>query len=299
MMWELPENSNLTLSAPPDRTEFETFRMGGRTQPLCLLHRAFAEDAWQRRRSRGASFSSGSSQISDESYDDTDVSMPELASSDVRLTPSSNCSDFAMTDIKKIVSQAGQSSSEPLSNFQLQAMFPVWGSMMTGSARSSSDAPVCPSLERPASTKTRPADKRKCNYLCSLFLTTTGSMAKVAATEFAWRARPVSPRASGGQLVAATLWIAAPPGFFLSSDRFLFSNDRAFLSMTSSGGCALSAHTVSRTRSQIFGSGIWMWLGTIASSSWTGTSASSGTILARGFAHTECAIAMFQATLNY
>ena len=42
-------NSNFTLSTPPDRTELEnlevsaTFRMGGRTQPLCPLHRVFAE----------------------------------------------------------------------------------------------------------------------------------------------------------------------------------------------------------------------------------------------------------------
>ena len=64
-MWELPENSNLTLSAPPACTEFESldaiafFKTGGLAQPPCLLHRAFAEGAWQRRRSRGGEFSPG------------------------------------------------------------------------------------------------------------------------------------------------------------------------------------------------------------------------------------------------
>ena len=37
------------------------------------------------------------------------------------------------------------------------------GSMMTGSARAGSDAPVCASLEWLASAKSRPADKRKCS----------------------------------------------------------------------------------------------------------------------------------------
>ena len=57
---------------------------------------------------RGNDAGAVSSQISDESYDDTDVSMPELARSDARLTPSSNGSDDTMMDIEEIVSQAGQ-----------------------------------------------------------------------------------------------------------------------------------------------------------------------------------------------
>ena len=79
-----------------------------------------------RRARRSASLSSGSSQISDASYADTDASMSESASSDARPTPSSNGSDVTMTDIEEIVSPAGQMGSEPLSNFQMQAMFPVW-----------------------------------------------------------------------------------------------------------------------------------------------------------------------------
>ena len=78
------------------------FRMGGRTLPPYPLHRVFAEGAWRRRWNRGASFSSGSSQISDASYADTDASMSELASSDARLT------------------------SELPPNLQMHPMSPVW-----------------------------------------------------------------------------------------------------------------------------------------------------------------------------
>ena len=101
-MWELLGNSNLTLSAPPDGAEFESlesiafFRTASRTQPPCLLHRAFAEREWQRRRSRDASFTSASAQVSGESYADTDAS-------DARLTPSSNGSDVAGNSIEKNV----------------------------------------------------------------------------------------------------------------------------------------------------------------------------------------------------
>ena len=114
------------------RTKFENlevsamFRMGVVPQPPCAPHRVFAEGVWQRRRNRSASLSSCSSRISDASYADTDASMSELASSVARLTQSSNGSDNAMTDVEEIVSLAGQMSSEPLPNFQMQAMCPEW-----------------------------------------------------------------------------------------------------------------------------------------------------------------------------
>ena len=128
-------NWNVTPSAPPDRTELEdlevgaTFRIGGRSQPLCPLHRVFAEGAWQRQRHRSASLSGWSSRISDASYADTVASMSELASSDVRLTESTNGSDDAMTDVEENVPSAGQVtgsvSSELPPILQLQPMFLV------------------------------------------------------------------------------------------------------------------------------------------------------------------------------
>ena len=108
-----------------------TFRMGGRTQPPYPLHRVFAEGAWLRQRNRCASLSSCSSPISDARCADTDASMSELASSDARLTQSSNGSDGAMTDVEENVPSAGQGvmgsvSSELPPILQLQPMFPVW-----------------------------------------------------------------------------------------------------------------------------------------------------------------------------
>ena len=130
-------NSNFTLSAPPDRTDLEnlevsvTFRMGGRAQPPCPLHQVFAEEEWHRQRNRGVSLSSCSSRISDASYADTDASTLELASSDARLTQSSNGSDDAMTDGEANVPSAGQGvtgsvSSELPPILQVQPTFPVW-----------------------------------------------------------------------------------------------------------------------------------------------------------------------------
>ena len=113
---ELLENSNFTLSAPPDRAELESLevsailRMGVVPSRFarCIdcLQRVRGND--ERRRNRSASLSSGSFQVSDASCAHTDVSMSELASSDARFTPSSNGSDVAMTDIEENVPSAGQ-----------------------------------------------------------------------------------------------------------------------------------------------------------------------------------------------
>ena len=57
--------------------------------------------------------------------------MSELASSDARLTPSSNGSNVAMTDIEENGLSAGRGATGNVSSelppiLQLQPMFPVW-----------------------------------------------------------------------------------------------------------------------------------------------------------------------------
>ena len=158
-MWELPKKPNHTLSAPPDRTEFrasggDRILWDGKSYPAAL----FAVDAWQRRRSRGASFSPATPPRSATRATPTRMLQCRNLRADARLIPSSDGSDVTL-------------SSELPPNFQMQPMFSSVGSSMTGRARSSRGAPVCASLERAASAKSSPlllawvADNRQCSHL--------------------------------------------------------------------------------------------------------------------------------------
>ena len=121
------------------------------------------------------------------------------------------------------------------------------GSVMTGSARSSSEASVCASLERPASTKSKPADKCKCSYPWADARSPSQRLDRWLPHGSRHRTCVVceasvttcSRRASSSQrLWIASLWkklanrlfrLSRSAWFFLSSDRFLFANDRTFL----------------------------------------------------------------------
>ena len=94
-MWELPENSNFTLSAPPRSYRIRESRgdrilQDGKSYPAVLLTASIVtrlcEAATQEPRCEFLP-------ISDESCADTDASTPDLATSDARLTQSSNGSD--------------------------------------------------------------------------------------------------------------------------------------------------------------------------------------------------------------